>query len=181
MARQFTDAIRGSEEIVRRYGTSVVPDLQSQVAMALAVRGTAYMELGRFDDALDAFGDVEERFRGSQAGGILDAVAMAAVNRGIALRRLGRIEEALESHDVVVRRFEMIERKEARAPVACALFQSGLLQGRDATGRRSDWRLRRSVPSVRIGHGILRDEMGCKRAGQQGSDPWQPGAALKKP
>ena len=130
MDGRFADAIRACNEIVRRYGSSIAPDLQSQVATALVVKGTAYVELGRHNDALDVFEDMEERFRGSQAEGILDAVAMAEVNRGIALRRLGRIEEALESHEAVVRRFGEVERKEARAAVACARFQSGVLLGK---------------------------------------------------
>ena len=130
MDGRFADAIRACNEIVRRYGSSIAPDLQSQVATALVVKGTAYVELGRHNDALDVFEDMKERFRGSQAEGILDAVAMAELNRGIALRRLGRIEEALESHEAVVRRFGEVERKEARAAVACARFQSGVLLGK---------------------------------------------------
>ena len=130
MAGRFTDALRASKGFVRRYGSSTAPDLQSQVAMVLALRGVAYIGLGRYDDALDVFGDMEVRFRGSQAEGIHDAVAMAEVNRGIALGCLGRIEEALESHQAVVRRFGGSERKEARVPVACALVQSGVLLGK---------------------------------------------------
>ena len=129
MDGQFTDVIKASKKFLRRYGSSIAPDLQSQVAMVLAVRGAAFIGLGRYDDALDVFGDMEVRFRGSQAEGILDAVAMAEVNRGIALGCLGRIEEALESHQAVVRRFGGSERKEARVPVACALVQSGVLLG----------------------------------------------------
>ena len=130
MNGRFTDAIRASKGFVRRYGSSIAPDLQSQVAMVLAVRGAAFIGLERYDDALDVFGDMEERFRGSQAEEVLDAAAMAEVNRGIALGRLGRVEEALESHEAVVRRFGGSERKEARAPVACALAQSGVLLGK---------------------------------------------------
>lgn len=130
MDGQFTDALRASIGFVRRFGSSIAPALQSQVAMVLAVRGAAYIGLGRYDDALQVFGDMEVRFRGSQAEGILDAVAVAELNRGIALGCLGRIEEALESHEAVVRRFGGSQRNEARVPVACALIQSGVLLGK---------------------------------------------------
>ncbi len=126
-AEQFSDAIAAGNEIVRLYGTSVAPNLRTQVAMALAYQGIAYMELGRHNDALDVFDDVEERSHRSQVVGVLDAMDMAAVNRGIALRRLDRLEEALESHQAAVRRLGTTDRKEARAPVACALLQSGVL------------------------------------------------------
>ena len=128
-AGRLTDAIGASKEIVRRYGTSIVPDLQAQVALALAVRSAAYLGLGRYDDVLDVCGDMEERFHGSQAEMILYGLAVAELYRGIALHRLGRIKEALESHEAVVRRFRESEEEKVRTLVACALFRSGVLLG----------------------------------------------------
>ena len=126
---RFTDAIGASKEFVRLHGTSIVPDVQSQVAFALTVMGGAYLELGWNDDALDVCGEMEERFHGSQAEEILHGMALAELCRGIALQRLGRIEEALESYEGAMRWYGGLKEQQVRATVAYLLFQSGVLLG----------------------------------------------------
>ena len=127
MAGRSEEAIVACDRILRHHRDSSSTDSEPLVAKALAYKGTASMELGRYDDALDAFEDLDARFRHQESATILDSIAMAVVNKGIALGRLDRIEEALESHNEVIRRYGAATWKDASAPVACALFHAGLL------------------------------------------------------
>lgn len=113
------------DEVVTRFGTTDIPDIQDAIARSLVNKGAILHELDRSEEALSVFDEVEDRFGETKAPVFLEAVAGALVNKGMSLLQLDRLEEALTVYDEVLRRFGASSTSALFKPVGQALINKG--------------------------------------------------------
>ena len=101
----FQAAVATCEEVVVRFGDSVVPGLQWRVAEALMDLGRMRREMGDLDAATTAFEEVVERFGDSGVSDLQWWVAVALIYTGKMRRELGDADGAIAAFEEVVERF----------------------------------------------------------------------------
>ena len=120
------EALAVYDEVVSRFGTRNVPDIQETLARTLVNKGAALHELDRSEQALAVFDEVVARFGENKSPALLEPVAGSLVNKGIALHRLDRLEEALIPLNEVVSRFGASDTPTLLVPVGQALINKGI-------------------------------------------------------
>lgn len=102
------------------------PTLQELVARALAGRGDALENLGRYDEAFAAYNEIEQRFGKTAAPALREMVAWSLLFRGGILVKLGRHHDALTTYTEMDQRFGNIADPLYQKMVAWSLLLRGL-------------------------------------------------------
>ena len=154
----FDAAFSAWEDVVERFGAINEPDLQSQVAFALANKGVALAQLGKIEPALAVFDEIVDRFGTNDALEVQMPLSMALVGKGEMHGRLGQFPLEVAVYNDVIGRFGTSDIPQLQAAVATALACKALVQvHRGETSAAiviSDEVLRRfggsSVPEIRV-------------------------------
>ena len=118
-------SIEYNDELIRRFGSTSIPEVRVSVARAFFNLATARQYAGQAEAAVTAFTEVVTRFGGSRVPDIQECVAAALLNRGFLQGRLGDPKAAIASYDTATRRFGDSPMSPLRACVAKALLNKG--------------------------------------------------------
>ena len=123
-------AIEDYDEVIRRFGTSEVQELEVKVlvARALVDKGITRGQLGEPRAAIENYDEVLQRFDSDSAPELQVEVARALFNTGVAHGQLGKPEAAIAAYGMVVERFGSCDSPELQQSVAMALFAKGVTQ-----------------------------------------------------
>ena len=117
----FDRAFSAWDEVTERFGAINEPELQSQVAFALANKGVALAQLGEIESGIAAFDEVVERFGANHTLKVQLPLSTALVGKGELHGRLGNIQSEVAAYDEVIDRFGASDVPELQAAVATAL------------------------------------------------------------
>ena len=88
---EFDAAFSAWDNVAERFGTTNEPDLQSQVAFALANKGVALAQLGKLKSAIAVFDEIVDRFGTNDFLEVQLPLSTALVGKGELHGRLGQI------------------------------------------------------------------------------------------
>ena len=117
----FDRAFSAWEEVAERFGAINEPELQSQVAFALANKGVALAQLGEIESGIAAFNEVVERFGANHTLKVQLPLSTALVGKGELHGRLGHIQSEVSAYDEVIDRFGTSDVPELQTAAATAL------------------------------------------------------------
>ena len=118
-------SIEYNEELIRRFDSTPIPEVQTSVAKALFNKALVPQSAREHEAAVTAFNEVVTRFEKSEVPDIQQCVGGALVNRGFHLGRLGELEPATASYDAVIERFGDSPLPRLRLCVAMSLKNKG--------------------------------------------------------
>ena len=122
---QAERAIEYNDELIRRFESTQVPEVQVLVAQAFFNRAGAKQNAGEAEAAVNGLNEVVARFGGSNVPDIQDCVASAVLNRGFLQGWLGDREAAIATYDNAIERFGDSALPALRLPVAMSLLNKG--------------------------------------------------------
>ena len=114
-----------SDELIRRFGSTSIREVQVAVAKAYFNKAVALKGAEQYRAAVTAFKEVVTRFVRSEAPDIQECVATALLNRGFLHGRLGDPAAAVTCYDEVTGRFGGSHPLRLRVCVAMALRNKG--------------------------------------------------------
>ena len=118
-------SIEFSDEVIRRFGSSPIRDVQTRVAMALSNKAVLKRSAGEPTAAVTAFKKVVTRYKRSDVSEVQECVAMALFNLGSLHRSLGELELAIASYDDAIDGFFSSSLPRLRMFVAMSLLNKG--------------------------------------------------------
>ena len=118
-------SIEYSGELIRRFESSVFPEVRVSVVKAFFNRAAAKQSAGEVEAAVAGFDEVLARFGNSAVPDIQECVAAALLNRGFLQWRLGDREAAVASYDTAIERFGDSADPRLRLCVARSLRNKG--------------------------------------------------------
>ena len=118
-------SIEFSDELIRRFGSSPIRDVQTLVAMAFSTKAMVRLSVGELTAAVTAFNEVVARYSRSDVPGVQECVAMALLDLGYLHRCLGEPELAIASYDDAIKRFGSSSLPRLRVFVATSLLDKG--------------------------------------------------------
>lgn len=118
-------SIEYNDELIRRFKSTSIPEVQVQIVKAFFNRAAAKQKAGESEAAVASFNEFMTRFGGSNEPDIQECVAAALLNRGFLQGRLGDPKAAVASYDTAIRRFGDSPISPLRACVAKALLNKG--------------------------------------------------------
>ena len=99
---RFQEALATWDEIVRRFGSTVVlPEICDAVAAILVRKAETLAQINRKEEALAVWEDVVLRFGSSDTASVQESVALSLVQKGSLLLDLNRPQDVLEAMDEV--------------------------------------------------------------------------------
>ena len=122
---QAERSIECNDELIRRFESTSVPEVQVLVVKAFFNRAGAKQNAGEVEAAVTGFTEVVTRFGGSNEPDIQECVGAALLNRGFLQGRFGDPNAAIASYDTATRRFGDSPMSQLRACVAKALLNKG--------------------------------------------------------
>ena len=114
-----------NDELIRRFGSTSVPEVRILVVKAFFNRAGAKQNAEEAEAAVTGFTEVVTRFGGSNEPDIQECVAAALLNRGFLQGRLGDPKAAIASYDTATKRFGDSPMSPLRACVAKSLLNKG--------------------------------------------------------
>ena len=123
-------AIEGYDEVIRRFGTGEVQELEVKVlvARALVDKGITRGQLGEPRAAIENYDEVLQRFDSDSAPELQVEVARALFNTGVARGQLGKPEAAIAIYEEVLKRFGANQMLAIQSQVVRSLFNKGNMQ-----------------------------------------------------
>jgi tetratricopeptide (TPR) repeat protein len=121
-------AVATCDDVLARFASSDVPEVQHEVAWALALKGITQGMQGDAEAEIATYDEVVARFASSDVPEVQSVVAMALVNKGITQGRRGDAEAAIAASDEVLARFASSEVPEVQRQVSIALVTKGTAQ-----------------------------------------------------
>lgn len=118
-------SIEYSDELIRRFESTAIPEVQALVVKAFFNRAAAKQNAGDLEAAVTGFNEVVTRFGGSNDMDIQECVSAALLNRGYLQGRLGDPKAAIVSYDTAARLFGDSPWSPLRVCVAKALLNKG--------------------------------------------------------
>ena len=118
-------SVEYNDELIRRFETVMIPEVQIAVAKALFNKALMPQQGGEHKVALTAFNEVVTRFGESDVPDIQECVGAALLNAGFHHGRLGDPEAAIASFDDAIRRFGESQAPGLRLYVAKSLRNKG--------------------------------------------------------
>ncbi|MDE0259172.1 MAG: hypothetical protein OXR82_12405 [Gammaproteobacteria bacterium] len=118
-------SVEYNDELIRRFESTLIPDVQTAVAKALFNKALMPQQVGEHKVALTAFNEVVTRFGESEVPDIQECVGAALLNAGFHHGRLGDPEAAIASFDDAIRRFGESQAPGLRLYVAKSLRNKG--------------------------------------------------------
>ena len=118
-------SVEYNDELIRRFETVMIPEVQIAVAKALFNKALMPQQGGEHKVALTAFSEVVTRFGKSDVPDIQECVGAALLNAGFHHGRLGDPEAAIASFDDAIRRFGESRVPGVRLYVAMSLRNKG--------------------------------------------------------
>ena len=118
-------SIEYNEELIRRFDSTEIPEVQTSVAKALFNKALVPQDAGEHKAALTAFNAVVERFGESREPDIQECVGAALLNMGFHHGRLDEPEAAIASYDNAIRYFGESLLPQLRLCVATSLRNKG--------------------------------------------------------
>ena len=118
------------DDLLARFGTSELPDLQVQVARALLNKGVTHDRRGEPDAELAAYDDLLARFGASELPDLQVQAARALLNKALTLGRRGEPDAELAAYDDLLARFGASELPDLQVQVARALLNKGVTHDR---------------------------------------------------
>jgi len=142
------------EHIIERFGESDNPEIQKEVAMAMANLTLTLGKAGRHEEAATGLRRLIESFGESDNPQIQEPVAWAMVNLAAAQWKSGQHEEAATGLRRMVERFGQSDNPQIQEQVATATWGLGVLLGElnrlneaiDVLNRLLDFTMRHQVP-----------------------------------
>ncbi len=122
---QAERSIEYNDELIHRFGSTQVPDVQVLVVQAFFNRAGAKQNAGETEAAVTGLTEVVTRFGGSKEPDIQECVSAALLNRGFLQGWLGEREAAIATYDDALERFGDSELTRLRLPVAMSLLNKG--------------------------------------------------------
>ena len=122
---QAERSIEYNDELIRRFGSTQVPEVQVLVVQAFFNKATARQNAGDNKAAVAGLNEVVKRFGGSNEPEIQECVAAAMLNRGFLQGLLGEREAAIATYDEAIGRFGGSRMWPHRRCVARALLNKG--------------------------------------------------------
>jgi len=122
---QAERSIEYNDELIRRFGSTQVPEVQVLVVRAFFNKAAAKQNAGEAEAAVTGLTEIVTRFGGSSEPDIKQCVAAALLNRGYLQGRLGDPKAAIGSYDTANRLFGDNAWSPLRACVAKALLNKG--------------------------------------------------------
>lgn len=113
------------DELIRRFKSTLIPEVQVLVVKAFFNRAAAKQNAGDLEAAITGFNEVVTRFGGSNDTDIQECVSAALLNRGYLQGRLGDPKAAIASYDTATRLFGDSPWSPLRACVAKVLLNKG--------------------------------------------------------
>ncbi len=123
-------SIEYNEELIRRFDSTRIPEVQTSVAKALFNKALVPHSAGEHEAAITAFEEVVTRFEKSEVPDIQLCVGAALLNTGFHHGQLGEPELAMAFYDVVIGRFANSPLPRLRLCVAMSLDNKGSTQAR---------------------------------------------------
>ncbi|MDE2678048.1 MAG: AAA family ATPase [Gemmatimonadota bacterium] len=118
-------SIEYNDELIRRFESTLVPEVQVLVVQAFFNRAGAKQNAGEAEAAVVGLAEVVTRFDGSNVPEIQECVAAALLNQGFLQGWLGKREEAIATYDDAIQRFGNSALTQLRLPVAMSLLNKG--------------------------------------------------------
>ena len=118
-------SIEYNEELIRRFDSTKILEVQTAVAKALFNKALMPQRVGEHEAALTAFGEVVTRFGNSEVPDIQECVGAALLNAGFHYGRLGEPGAAVASFDDAIGRFGDNLAPRLRLYVAMSLRNKG--------------------------------------------------------
>lgn len=118
-------SIEYNEELIRRFDSTRIPEVQTSVGKAFFNKAVATQRVNEHKAALTAFNAVVKRFGESNEPDIQECVGAALLNAGFHHGRLGRPEAAIASFDDAIGRFGESPAPRLRLYVAMSLRNKG--------------------------------------------------------
>ena len=122
---QTERSIEYNDELIRRFESTEVPEVEVLVVQAFFNRAAAKDNAGEAEAAVTGFTEVVTRFGGSNEPDIQECVAGALLNRGFLQRRLDEPKAAIASYDDAIGRFGDSPLPQLRSCVAMSLLNKG--------------------------------------------------------
>ena len=122
---EYEHSIEYNEELIRRFDSTPIPEVQTAVARALLNKAVATQRVSDSKGAWTAFQVVVNCFGESEVPDIQECVGAALLNTGFYHDRLGEPEAAMACYDAVVGRFANSLRARLRLCVAMSLQNKG--------------------------------------------------------
>ena len=122
---EYEHSIEYNEELIRRFDSTPIPEVQTAVARALLNKAVATQRVSDSMGAWTAFKAVVNRFGESEVPDVQECVGAALLNTGFYHDRLGDPEAAMACYDAVVGRFANSLRARLRLCVAMSLQNKG--------------------------------------------------------
>ncbi|MBI2422740.1 MAG: tetratricopeptide repeat protein [Candidatus Hydrogenedentes bacterium] len=129
MLGRSLEAIAVYQEVVSRYDSHPVAELQELIARAMLSMGYCLDTLDRSLEAITVYDELVARFGDRPEASSLACVAMAKFNKGFCLNALNRSLEAITVYDELVTRFGDRPEASLLMSVAMALLCKGYLIG----------------------------------------------------
>ncbi|MDR0717399.1 MAG: tetratricopeptide repeat protein [Azoarcus sp.] len=136
------------EEIDRRFGKDVSPDVREPVALALVNKGLILGQQGKPDAAMAVYEEIDRRFGQDASLGVRPPIAWALFNKGAALGQQSKPDAAMAVYDELDRRFGQDASPDARKVIAMAqgnLAEALLVHGRHAEAAQKIRQVRQKV------------------------------------
>ena len=118
-------SIEYSDELIRRFEGTSIPEVRGSVVKALFNRAAAKQTAGQAEAAITGFNEVVTRFGRSNEPDIQECVAAALLNRGFLLGLLGKRGAAVAAFDDAIERFGHSSHPQLRISVAMSLRNKG--------------------------------------------------------
>ena len=125
---EFDAAFSAWDNVAERFGTTNEPDLQSQVAFALANKGVALAQLGKLESAITVFDEIVDRFGTNDFLEVQLPLSTALVGKGELHGRLGQIPLEMAAYNEVIARFGASDIPQLQAAVATTLACKAITQ-----------------------------------------------------
>ena len=166
-------------DVIDRFGDSVAPHMQVEIAITLLRKGITQRQLGEGEQAIATFSEMVERFGDIDDPRIGIHVASALVHKGVTLGKMGEPWAAIATFEDVVARFGSTSAPDIERQIAMALVNSGIELGRLDESKAAidsyDKAIKRfgesNVPEVAvqvaramINKGFLQGKIGASRA-----------------
>ncbi len=123
--KQTDKALASFEEVTKRFGTSLAPELQEPVARALINQGNNYEICKQTDKAQECYAEVLKHFRRSSAPALQEHIASALLNQGFGYAEGKQIDKALACFAEVIERYDASPIPLLQGYVATALLNQG--------------------------------------------------------
>jgi len=122
---QAERSIEYNDELIRRFESTLVLEVQAAVVKAFFNRAGARQNAGEAEAAVAGLTEVVTRFGGSRVLDIQECVGRALLNRGFLENRLGEPEAAIAAYDDAIGRFGDSPLPQLRLCVAMCLLNKG--------------------------------------------------------